>query len=789
MSNQQRNKPLLAPKGKIRRRILLVGITTSVILAGVFLFRTNTIAEASGVINDYTKISTISNDSITVSDASNFSVNDKVLLIQMKGAIISDADNSDYGNVISWESAGVYEFNYIKSISGNTIVLNFEPCKTYDTQHAVQLIRVPEYDSVRVSDSLKAMPWNGTTGGVLVLFANDRIRLNGNLLANGKGFKGGSFNGSATGRSLTYVCDVNSGRGGRKGEGIVEAVRNGCRGKLANGGGGGNDHNGGGGGGGNFGSGGTGGHGWKSNSAGNLSDIDKGGLGGLSLENLYNDGVPRLFMGGGGGGGHQNNGASFPGGRGGGIVIIITPELIMEKPVSINANGADAQDITINDGSSGGGAAGSVLLDVDSYVNPSWLKISVKGGDGADITTGDQHGPGGGGGGGLINTTSTLHDSVKTKLQGGMAGIFHSTKSSHIYDGTPHGATPGHPGAILSNLVIQKCSKAPVLDLNGNAAGRDYQSLFYPGGPDQTIFGSETDIDDEDDIEMSWASVTLENPVDASKEFLRMNSSYDPLATGITATISPDGHSITLRGQATLAEYQAVLEQVVYNDTSSTMDRQDRFFSVVVNDGGRSSNIASITMSVSEANFPVEWLFFKVEPKGEAAKLEWATATEQNSYYYEIQRSGDGENFQALGQVEAAGNSQTVKSYNFLDDQVSKISQTKITYRIKQVDIDGKFEYSQTATLNLFDMRSENVKMKFPNPVSQQLPIEVYTQAEFRGSLSIVSLNGQVVKSESISGNGFQKINMNVGDLSPGVYLLNLRVGGQTHSKKLIIQR
>ncbi|MEO0897974.1 MAG: T9SS type A sorting domain-containing protein [Bacteroidota bacterium] len=783
-----KNKSTLSNRTQIKPLASALATGGLILLAGLFFYTTSSIPEISGVINDYAKVTSVSGDDVTVDDASNFTVGDKVLIIQMKGAVISEVDDTTYGDVTSWGSAGEYEFNYIKAKNSNDLTLNHELCKTYDPSHTVQLVRVPEYDSVRITGELNPAPWDGTKGGVLALAANYKVRVAADLVASAKGFEGGSFNGSARGRSLTYTCALGSGMGGAKGEGIVEVALTGCRGKLANGGGGGNDHNGGGGGGGNYGEGGMGGDGWKSNSAGNLSDLDKGGRGGLSLQNLYEDGVPRLFMGGGGGGGHQNNGASFPGGTGGGIIMVISPVVHMETAQAVNASGEDAQDITINDGSSGGGGGGSILLDVDRVINPDLLTLSVSGGDGADIRTADQHGPGGGGGGGIINSTTLLSDSIVYEVNGGVAGLFISTRSSHVYHNTPHGASSGADGAILHNLVIQKCSNPPTIDLNGSDSGTDYDTEFYPAGPDQEFILGEVAISDDDDTEMGSATIEIINPVDGSDEYLRMGDSFDENGN-ISANRGGDGHSISLVGQAPIADYLNAIKSIVYNDTSATYDDQPRMISVEVDDGGATSNSAMVTLNFSNTEFPVEWLYFQVEAAGSAAKLEWGTAIETNSHYFDVERSFDGKQFDPIGQVQAAGNSSTVKDYQFSDPNVLEAEGNEVIYRLRQVDMDGQFEYSSLVSLNMEDLKSESTQLKVANPVTGgSMQISLINTPESGGKLSLYSVNGQLIKSQRVSQSNLQQINIEVGTLNSGIYILNYKFGQRQISKKIKIQ-
>ena len=89
---------------------------------------------------------------------------------------------------------------------------------------------------------------------------------------------------------------------------------------------------------------------------------------------------------------------------------------------------------------------------------------------------------------------------------------------------------------------------------------------------------------------------------------------------------------------------------------------------------------------------PVELLFFTVKVIENSAQLNWQTATEVNNYGFEIERKLDNADWDKIGFVEGIGNSTTTKNYSFVDK--SFISETNFKYRLKQIDFNGNYEYS-----------------------------------------------------------------------------------------------
>ncbi|MFY0600080.1 MAG: VCBS domain-containing protein, partial [Cyclobacteriaceae bacterium] len=578
--------------------------TAVVLLAFLFCQFSLHAQTISGTVNEYAAVSNSSGSVVTVTNAGDiagWTSGDKILLIQIKGTVIDETNTSAYGDILSFDGAGNYEFNTISSVSGNLITLDVPTCKTYLYDiHPVQVIRVPVYTDVTVNGDITGQAWNGTTGGVIALEVSGTLTLSANIDASGIGFRGGDESSSSTAATVDlYVCDIADGRGGIKGEGIIEIPDAACRGKLANGGGGGNDHNSGGGGGGNYGTGGLGGDGWP-------TETGEGGVGGISLIEYYTEGLPRLFLGGGGGGGHQNNGATAPGSDGGGIIFLTAGTLNVTSTYTITAASPDATDIAINDGAGGGGAGGSILLNIDNYTNPANLSIDASGGDGASLTTAAGHGPGGGGGGGFIFSNITLPGGITTDLTGGQPGIFTSTGTDPT-SGTSRNAAAGDPGSILQgNLIVQVCSSPPALDLNTAVGGDDNAFTFTEGDAATGIAtNGNVDVVDSDDVNLEYAQITLLNPQDATSENLSVADAANIQSTyGISVSISVDGYTADLLGSASLADYETVLSMIRYFNNSVSPTVLDRNIQVVVDDGGATDTATAVVTIISVNTAP-----------------------------------------------------------------------------------------------------------------------------------------------------------------------------------------
>jgi len=103
----------------------------------------------------------------------------------------------------------------------------------------------------------------------------------------------------------------------------------------------------------------------------------------------------------------------------------------------------------------------------------------------------------------------------------------------------------------------------------------------------------------------------------------------------------------------------------------------------------------AVIQGSAEEPMPVEMLYFNIERNENFIDLKWATASETNNSYFCIERSFDAVVFDSVGTVQGTGNSNTLNEYYFNDIANSN---TIIYYRIKQVDFDGKYEYSNLVT-------------------------------------------------------------------------------------------
>lgn len=172
------------------------------------------------------------------------------------------------------------------------------------------------------------------------------------------------------------------------------------------------------------------------------------------------------------------------------------------------------------------------------------------------------------------------------------------------------------------------------------------------------------------------------------------------------------------------------------------------------------------------ATLPVSLVNFNAQRNGKVNELSWKTSMEQNSSRFIIERSTDGgRNYSDIGQVAAAGNSNTERSYNFTDINPLKGYNY---YRLRLVDIDNSFKYSDIE--NVRNLGAADFSFA-PNPVQQQMKIKLDADKVDKGFISITDLSGKQVYRNNITiAEGTNNLVVETGKLSSGMYIITIQL-------------
>ena len=141
---------------------------------------------------------------------------------------------------------------------------------------------------------------------------------------------------------------------------------------------------------------------------------------------------------------------------------------------------------------------------------------------------------------------------------------------------------------------------------------------------------------------------------------------------------------------------------------------------------------------------PIELLSFKAKLKNNVVELHWQTATETNNDYFVIERSVDGKVWESMDSIKGVGNSSNVLNYTNNDE--NPLSGTSY-YRLKQVDFDKNFSYSDIAVVNFEGFKIIDL---FPNPSNGNINIVMKSSIEASIDLTIYNAIGQIIKTQAM---------------------------------------
>lgn len=193
------------------------------------------------------------------------------------------------------------------------------------------------------------------------------------------------------------------------------------------------------------------------------------------------------------------------------------------------------------------------------------------------------------------------------------------------------------------------------------------------------------------------------------------------------------------------------------------------------------------SVDASSSNLPVVISSFTAQLSGGNITLKWTTQSETNNASFDVERSNDGKNFSAIGNVKGAGTTQTAQNYQYTDDQ--KKAAGTYYYRLKMTDSNGQSTYSSTVEVNFADGLSEfTVSETYPNPVaSGTAKVNVSLPTEGTVTCTIYSVTGQKVKEFSVQKPaGESSMDIDTATLSPGIYLYSISYNLKSISGKFV---
>jgi len=187
---------------------------------------------------------------------------------------------------------------------------------------------------------------------------------------------------------------------------------------------------------------------------------------------------------------------------------------------------------------------------------------------------------------------------------------------------------------------------------------------------------------------------------------------------------------------------------------------------------------------------PVELVSFSASTNGNNVNLNWSTATETNNFGFELERSlsstSSNLNWDKVGFVNGKGTTTESQSYYFADENLAN---GKYLYRLKQIDFDGTYEYSNEVEVIINVPEKFELSQNYPNPFNPSTKIKYQIAGSNPVSLKIYDVLGNEVATlvNEIQFTGNYEVTFDASSLSSGTYFYRLQAGSFVESRKMIL--
>jgi hypothetical protein len=190
----------------------------------------------------------------------------------------------------------------------------------------------------------------------------------------------------------------------------------------------------------------------------------------------------------------------------------------------------------------------------------------------------------------------------------------------------------------------------------------------------------------------------------------------------------------------------------------------------------------------SDSPLPVELSSFTGKAiDNNKVELNWITKTEVNNYGFDVERKiNDGE-WNSIGFVEGHGNSNSPKEYSYSDNDLFA-GGSKFQYRLKQIDTDGQYEYSDAIEVGIVPTQFE-LSQNYPNPFNPSTTIRFSLPKQTQLKLNLYNMLGELVETvaEGTYDAGYYKVSFNASNLASGIYIYRIESSDFVKTMKMIL--
>jgi len=185
---------------------------------------------------------------------------------------------------------------------------------------------------------------------------------------------------------------------------------------------------------------------------------------------------------------------------------------------------------------------------------------------------------------------------------------------------------------------------------------------------------------------------------------------------------------------------------------------------------------------------PVELVSFTGECNTNEVLLNWTTASELNNSGFDIQRKFENNDWITIGFTKGSGTTTEVKHYNFID-RIDNNSPKKYFYRLRQIDFNGKFEFSEAIEIDINVPSEFKLFQNYPNPFNPNTLIRFQLPERSEVTLKIYDILGNEVETllNDVKDAGFYNVDFNASKLASGIYFYLLQTEKYSKTFKMIL--
>lgn len=287
---------------------------------------------------------------------------------------------------------------------------------------------------------------------------------------------------------------------------------------------------------------------------------------------------------------------------------------------------------------------------------------------------------------------------------------------------------------------------------------------------------------------LNSATVGIENAAGNDGLQVAYNANYVANNLALEFAAEPDWLSNDVNS-GTLFNGNSIDVELTFRAEDYPAGNYSMDFNVASNDPVNSLVTVPVTMEISI--IPVELTSFGASNDRNNVTLNWATATEVNNSGFQIERKLNGTNeWTNLSFVSGKGTSTERNNYSYMD---KGLTVGKYSYRLKQVDLDGTFEYSPVIEVDVNAPNEYTLYQNYPNPFNPSTTIEYSLPEKADVTISIYTAIGELVTT-LVNGtieSGYQKVSFNASNLTSGTYIYQIKAVGAERTfvdtKKMIL--